>query len=108
MFVASYFQDEKIFGNYAIFNVHVVVDCINHEASELDYFVDSPIITDDMPEEMKEAMEGMLSAKIEEKVTGTCEVRETFKISKVGTIAGCFVLDGKLNRNSNVLHNLTW
>ncbi|MCH2198259.1 MAG: translation initiation factor IF-2 [Flavobacteriales bacterium] len=53
-------------------------------------------------EEMKEAMEGMLSAKIEEKVTGTCEVRETFKISKVGTIAGCFVLDGKLNRNSNV------
>ncbi len=53
-------------------------------------------------EEMKEAMEGMLSAKIEEKVVGTAEIRETFKISKVGTIAGCFVLDGKINRNNKV------
>lgn len=53
-------------------------------------------------EEMKEAMEGMLSAKIEEKVVGTAEIRETFKISKVGTIAGCFVLDGKINRNHKV------
>ena len=53
-------------------------------------------------EEMKEAMEGMLSAKIEENVTGTAEVRETFKVSKVGTVAGCFVLDGKINRNSKV------
>ncbi|MGB2292428.1 MAG: hypothetical protein ACPH5L_08980, partial [Flavobacteriales bacterium] len=42
-------------------------------------------------EEMKEAMEGLLSAKIEERITGTAEIRETFKISKVGTIAGCFV-----------------
>jgi translation initiation factor IF-2 len=53
-------------------------------------------------EEMKEAMEGMLSAKIEEKVVGTAEIRETFKISKVGTIAGCYVLDGKINRNHKV------
>ncbi|MCB0761853.1 MAG: translation initiation factor IF-2 [Flavobacteriales bacterium] len=53
-------------------------------------------------EEMKEAMEGLLSAKIEEKVTGTAEIRETFKITKVGTIAGCFVLDGKINRKSKV------
>jgi translation initiation factor IF-2 len=53
-------------------------------------------------EEMKEAMEGMLSAKIEEKILGTAEVREAFKISKVGTIAGCIVLDGKINRNSKV------
>jgi translation initiation factor IF-2 len=51
---------------------------------------------------MKEAMEGMLSAKIEEKILGTAEVREAFKISKVGTIAGCIVLDGKINRNSKV------
>jgi translation initiation factor IF-2 len=53
-------------------------------------------------EEIKEAMEGMLSAKIEEQVVGTAEIRETFKISKVGTIAGCFVQDGKINRNNKV------
>ena len=53
-------------------------------------------------EEIKDAMEGMLSAKIEEKVVGNAEIRETFKISKVGTIAGCYVTDGKINRNSHV------
>lgn len=53
-------------------------------------------------EEVKEAMEGLLSAKIEERVVGTAEIRETFKISKVGTIAGCFVTDGKINRNNKV------
>ena len=53
-------------------------------------------------EEMKDAMEGLLSAKIEEKVVGSAEIRETFKISKVGTIAGCFVLDGKINRNHKI------
>ena len=53
-------------------------------------------------EEMKDAMEGLLSAKIEENVVGSAEIRETFKISKVGTIAGCFVLDGKIKRNNKV------
>ncbi len=53
-------------------------------------------------EEIKEAMEGMLSAKIEEQVVGSAEIREAFKISKVGTIAGCFVQDGKINRNNKV------
>ena len=53
-------------------------------------------------EEMKEAMEGLLSAKIEERIVGTAEIRETFKISKVGTIAGCFVSDGTINRNNGV------
>lgn len=53
-------------------------------------------------EEVKEAMEGLLSAKIEEKVVGTAEIRETFRISKVGTIAGCFVTDGKIHRNNKV------
>jgi translation initiation factor IF-2 len=53
-------------------------------------------------EEVKEAMEGLLSARIEEQITGTAEIREVFKISKVGTIAGCMVLDGKINRNSKV------
>ncbi len=53
-------------------------------------------------DEVKEAMEGLLSARIEEKVLGTAEIRETFKISKVGTIAGCFMLEGKIARNSTV------
>ena len=53
-------------------------------------------------EEVKEAMEGMLSARIEEQITGTAEIREVFKISKVGTIAGCMVLDGKIGRTSRV------
>ncbi|MFT5246219.1 MAG: translation initiation factor IF-2 [Litorivivens sp.] len=53
-------------------------------------------------DEMKEAMEGLLSAKIEERVTGTAEIRDIFKISKVGTIAGCFMTDGKITRKSKV------
>ena len=52
--------------------------------------------------DLKDAMEGMLSPEIKEEVIGNVEVRETFKISKVGTIAGCFVLDGKVTRNSNI------
>ncbi|MFM7730432.1 MAG: translation initiation factor IF-2, partial [Flavobacteriales bacterium] len=53
-------------------------------------------------EEIKEAMEGMLSARIEEQITGTAEIREVFRITKVGTIAGCMVLDGKITRHSKV------
>ena len=53
-------------------------------------------------EEMKDAMEGLLAAKIEENVVGSAEIRETFKISKVGTIAGCFVIDGNIKRNNKV------
>ncbi|MFM7618391.1 MAG: translation initiation factor IF-2 [Bacteroidota bacterium] len=53
-------------------------------------------------EEIKEAMEGMLSMKLEEQITGTAEIRDVFKISKVGTIAGCFMLDGKIHRNHRV------
>ncbi len=47
-------------------------------------------------------MEGMLSPDIVEEITGTAEIRETYKISKVGTIAGCMVLDGKIFRNSKI------
>ena len=53
-------------------------------------------------EEMRDAMEGLLSAKIEENIVGSAEIRETFKISKVGTIAGCFVTEGKILRSSRV------
>ncbi|HRN38005.1 MAG TPA: translation initiation factor IF-2, partial [Flavobacteriales bacterium] len=56
----------------------------------------------DAIEELKQAMEGMLAPKEEENVTGTAEVRETFRISKVGTVAGCYVLDGKITRNSRI------
>jgi translation initiation factor IF-2 len=53
-------------------------------------------------EEVKEAMEGMLSLKIEEQILGTAEIREVFKITKVGTIAGCMMLDGKIMRANRV------
>lgn len=52
--------------------------------------------------ELKSAIEGMLSPEIEEKITSNVEVREVFKITKVGTIGGCMVLDGKLPRSSKV------
>ena len=52
--------------------------------------------------DLKDAMEGMLSPELKEEVTGTAEIRETFKISKVGTIAGCMVTSGKIYRNSGV------
>ena len=53
-------------------------------------------------DEIKAAMEGMLSPDIEEKVTGSAEIRETFNITKVGTIAGCFVTEGIFKRSSRV------
>jgi len=53
-------------------------------------------------DEVKEAMEGMLSPEIQEQVIGNVEIREVFRISKVGSIAGCMVLTGKVTRNSNI------
>lgn len=52
--------------------------------------------------ELKSAMEGMLAPTFEEKVVCNIQVREVYKISKVGTIAGCMVLDGKVNRNTKI------
>ena len=52
--------------------------------------------------EVRDAMEGMLSAEVKEEIKGTAEIRETFKISKVGTIAGCMVTDGIIERNNDV------
>ncbi|MBZ0328472.1 MAG: translation initiation factor IF-2 [Altibacter sp.] len=52
--------------------------------------------------DLKDAMEGMLSPEMKEEISGTAEIRETFKISKVGTIAGCMVLSGKIFRNSGI------
>ncbi len=56
----------------------------------------------DAIEELKSAMEGMLAPEIKEEITATLEIRETFKITKVGTIAGCMVKEGKVKRNNKV------
>ncbi|MFT5103803.1 MAG: translation initiation factor IF-2 [Candidatus Latescibacterota bacterium] len=52
--------------------------------------------------DLKDAMEGMLSPEMKEEITGTAEIRETFKISKIGTIAGCMVLTGKILRSAGI------
>ena len=56
----------------------------------------------DAIDDIKDAMEGMLSPELKEEITGTAEIRQTFKISKIGTIAGCMVTDGKIYRNSKI------
>ncbi|MFN8282784.1 MAG: translation initiation factor IF-2 [Chitinophagales bacterium] len=56
----------------------------------------------DAIEEIKSAMEGLLEPKFEEKIVGNIEIREVFKVSKVGTIAGCYVLDGKVARTNKI------
>jgi len=56
----------------------------------------------DAIEEIRAAMEGMLSPEIKEEITATLEVIEAFKITKVGTVAGCIVREGKISRNSKV------
>jgi translation initiation factor IF-2 len=56
----------------------------------------------DAIDDLKDAMEGMLSPEMKEEITGTAEIREIFKISKVGSIAGCMVTDGKIFRNSRI------
>ena len=53
-------------------------------------------------DEIKAAMEGMLSPDIQEKIIGSAEIRETFDITKVGTIAGCYVMDGVIKRNAQI------
>ena len=70
------------------------------EIEEID--IRSYSIIYDAINDVKDAMEGMLSPEMKEEVTGTAEIRETYKISKVGTIAGCMVTSGKIYRNSSV------
>ena len=52
--------------------------------------------------DVKDAMEGMLAPTVEEVITGNVEVREVFKISKVGTVAGCYVTDGQVKRSNQI------
>ncbi len=56
----------------------------------------------DAIDDLRDAMEGMLSPEMKEEITGTAEIREIFKISKVGSIAGCMVTDGKIFRSSRI------
>jgi len=56
----------------------------------------------DAIDDLRDAMEGMLSPELKEEITGTAEIREIFKVSKVGSIAGCMVTDGKVYRNSKI------
>ncbi|AEW86867.1 translation initiation factor IF-2 [Flavobacterium columnare NBRC 100251 = ATCC 23463] len=53
-------------------------------------------------DDLRDAMEGMLSPEFKEEITGTAEIRELFKISKVGTIAGCMVTDGKIFKSNKI------
>jgi len=56
----------------------------------------------DAVEDIKKAMEGMLAPEFREKVMGNAEIREVFKIPSIGTIAGCYITEGKINRNDDV------
>ncbi|MFT5511650.1 MAG: translation initiation factor IF-2 [Bacteroidia bacterium] len=70
------------------------------EAEEIDIRMYSVIYK--AIEEIKSAMEGMLAPEFEEKITGNAEIREVFKITKVGTVAGCMITDGKIQRDNKV------
>jgi translation initiation factor IF-2 len=70
------------------------------EAEQIDIRLYSIIY--DAINEIKAAMEGMLAPEFEEKITANVEIRDIYKITKVGTIAGCMVLDGKITRNSKI------
>jgi translation initiation factor IF-2 len=70
------------------------------EVEEIDIRLYSIIY--DAINEIKAAIEGMLAPEFEEKIVCNIEIREVFKITKVGTIAGCYVLDGKVTRNTKV------
>lgn len=83
------------------FNVRPMGNAKNiAEKEEIDIRMYSIIY--DAINDLKDAMEGMLSPEMKEEITGTAEIRETFKISKIGTIAGCMVTSGKVFRNSQI------
>tara|TARA_R110002124_G_C8969512_1_gene514884 strand:+ start:1968 stop:4775 length:2808 start_codon:yes stop_codon:yes gene_type:complete len=70
------------------------------ETEEIDIRLFSVIY--DAVDEVRDALEGLLSPELKEQILGNVEVREIFKVSKIGTIAGCYVLDGKIDRNNPV------
>lgn len=70
------------------------------EKEEIDIRLFSVIY--DAIDAIKDALEGMLSPELGEKITATVEIRETFKVPSIGTIAGCYVTEGKINRNTKI------
>ncbi len=70
------------------------------ESEEIDIRLFSVIY--DAVDEVKDALEGLLSPELKEQLMGIVEVRETFKVSKVGTIAGCYVTEGKIDRGNPI------
>jgi translation initiation factor IF-2 len=70
------------------------------EKEEIDIRLFSVIY--DAIDAIKDALEGMLSPELGEKITSTVEIRETFKVPNLGTIAGCYVTEGKINRNTKI------
>jgi translation initiation factor IF-2 len=70
------------------------------ESEEIDIRLFSVIY--DAVDEVRDALEGLLTPEIKEEILGNIEVRDTFKVPSAGTIAGCYVMDGKVTRNSKV------
>ncbi|WP_421774726.1 translation initiation factor IF-2 [Gracilimonas sp.] len=70
------------------------------ESEEIDIRLFSVIY--DAVDEVRDALEGLLSPELKEQMMGVVDVRETFKVSKVGTIAGCYVTEGKIERNNPI------
>ena len=70
------------------------------ESEEIDIRLFSVIY--DAVDEVRDALEGLLSPELKEQIVGVVDVRETFKVSKVGTIAGCYVTEGKIERNNPI------
>jgi len=70
------------------------------ETEEIDIRLFSVIY--DAVDEVRDALEGLLSPDIKEKIVGNAEVRDTFKVPGAGMVAGCYIIDGKINRNANV------
>lgn len=80
--------------------VQTVVQNVAAEAENVDMRLHRVIYN--VIEEIESAMKGLLDPEFEEQVIGQAEVRQTFKVSKVGTIAGCYVTEGKITRNAGV------
>lgn len=80
--------------------VQTVVQNVFAEAENVDMRLHRVIYN--VIEEIESAMKGLLDPEFEEQVIGQAEVRQTFKVSKVGTIAGCYVTEGKITRNAGV------
>jgi translation initiation factor IF-2 len=89
--------------NALVFGFHVVPDAKSRRlAEQLNVEVKTYYVIYELLDDLKKSMAGMLKPEESEKILGHVEVRETFKVSKVGTIAGCFVTDGVVKRSDKV------